>query len=88
MDYHGPFPPGTRGNSGFYNFVTKHGSQLIASVKSTSDGLACLKMDRQSNLLSTNPSHRTEFEAFNVSVGTMLKTTAPDPRHGQPERPG
>ena len=91
MDYHGPFPPSKRGNTGFYNFVTKNGSQLIVSVKSTSDGLACLKiahmqlgkpkylrMDRQSNLLSTNPSTRTEFEAFNDSVGTMLKTTAPD----------
>ena len=91
MDYHGPFPPSKRGNTGFYNFVTKNGSQLIVSVKSTSDGLACLKiahmqlgkpkylrMDRQSNLLSTNPSNRTEFEAFNDSVGTMLKTTAPD----------
>jgi len=66
-------------------------AQLIVSVKSTSDGLACLKMahmqlgkprylrlDRQSNLLSTNPSIRTEFEAFNGSVGTMLKTTAPE----------
>ena len=91
MDYHGPFPPSKRGNTGFYNFVSKNGSQLIVSVKSTSDGLACLKMahmqlgkpkylrmDRQSNLLSTNPSIRTEFEAFNDSVGTMLKTTAPD----------
>ena len=35
MDYHGPFPPSKRGNTGFYNFVTKHGSQLIVSVKST-----------------------------------------------------
>ena len=91
MDHHGPFPPSKRGNTGFYNFVSKNGSQLIVSVKSTSDGLACLKMahmqlgkpkylrmDRQSNLLSTNPSIRTEFEAFNDSVGTMLKTTAPD----------
>jgi len=91
MDHHGPFPPSKRGNTGFYNFVTKNGSQLIVSVKSTSDGLACLKMahmqlgkpkylrmDRQSNLLSTNPSNRTEFEAFNDSVGTCLKTTAPD----------
>ena len=68
-----------------------NGSQLIVSVKSTSDGLACLKMahmqlgkpkylrmDRQSNLHSTNPSNRTEFEALNNSVGTCLKTTAPD----------
>ena len=31
-------------NTSFYNFVTKHGSQLIVSVKSTSDGLACLNM--------------------------------------------
>ena len=37
-----------------------------------------LRMDRHSNLLSTNPSNRTEFEAFNDSVGTCLKTTAPD----------
>ena len=94
MDYHGPFPSSKRDNTGFYNFVSKNGSQLIVivSVKSTSDDLACLKMahtklggkpeylrmDRQSNLLSTNPSIRTEFEAFNDSVGTMLKTTAPD----------
>ena len=42
MDHHGPFPPSKRGNTGFYNFVTKNGSQLIVSVKSTSDGLACL----------------------------------------------
>ena len=97
MDHQGPFPPSKRGNTGFYNFVSKNGSQLIVSVKSTSDGLACLKMahiqlgkpkylrmDRQSNLLSSNPSIRTEFEAFNDSVGTMLKTTA---RHRQPERP-
>ena len=38
----------------------------------------CLRMDRPSNLLSTNPSNRTEFEAFNDSVGTCLKTNAPD----------
>ena len=37
-----------------------------------------LRIDRQSNLLSTNASNRTEFEAFNDSVGTCLKTTAPD----------
>ena len=37
-----------------------------------------LRMDRQSNLLSTNPSIRTEFEAFDDSVGTMLKIIAPD----------
>ena len=36
-----------------------------------------LRVDRQSNLLSTDPSIRTEFEAFNDSVGAMLKTTAP-----------
>ena len=91
MHYHGPFPPSKRGNTGFYNFVSKNGSQLIVSVKSTSGGLACLKMahmklskpkylrmDRQSNLLSTNLSIRTEFEAFNDSAGTVLKTTAPD----------
>ena len=46
MDYHGPFPPSKRGNTGVYNFVSKNGSQLIASVKSTSDGLACLEMAR------------------------------------------
>ena len=40
MYYHGPFPPSKRGNTGFYNFVSKNGSQLIVSVKSTSDGLA------------------------------------------------
>ena len=54
------------------------GPQLQLPGNRSSTVIEELRMDRQSNLLSTNPSNRTEFEAFNDSVGTCLKTTAPD----------
>ena len=80
MDHHGPFPPSKRGNTGVYNSVTKNGSQLIVSVKSTSGGLACLKMATKANgrmAQCEKDGHGVGFRGSERAPGGKMLRTAP-----------